>query len=86
MIHFLVRNGNNHKNTWGLVFPVLPPMLLHCHDDTHSPESPSSRALMSFISVFIFHRVLLRVRMLYYLKAEILGEAADKAFEGTPAR
>lgn len=24
--------------------------------------------------------------MLYYLKAEILGEAADKAFEGTPAR
>lgn len=34
----------------------------------------------------MFHRVLLRVRMLYYLKAEILGEAADKAFEGTPAR
>ncbi|NXS56539.1 CHD6 protein, partial [Brachypteracias leptosomus] len=32
------------------------------------------------------HRVLLRVRMLYYLKAEVLGEAADKAFEGTPAR
>lgn len=31
-------------------------------------------------------RVLLRVRMLYYLKAEVLGEAADKAFEGTPAR
>lgn len=32
------------------------------------------------------NRVLLRVRMLYYLKAEVLGEAADKAFEGTPAR
>lgn len=31
-------------------------------------------------------RVLLRVRMLYYLKAEVLGEAAVKAFEGTPAR
>ncbi|KAM7150820.1 chromodomain-helicase-DNA-binding protein 6 [Macrochelys suwanniensis] len=31
-------------------------------------------------------RVLLRVRMLYYLKAEVLGEVADKAFEGTPAR
>uniref|UniRef100_A0A8C4PVP3 Chromodomain helicase DNA binding protein 6 n=1 Tax=Equus asinus asinus TaxID=83772 RepID=A0A8C4PVP3_EQUAS len=30
------------------------------------------------------NKVLLRVRMLYYLKAEILGEAADKAFEGTP--
>ncbi|NXH22511.1 CHD6 protein, partial [Bucco capensis] len=32
------------------------------------------------------NKVLLRVRMLYYLKAEVLGEAADKAFEGTPAR
>ncbi|XP_032694370.1 chromodomain-helicase-DNA-binding protein 6 isoform X3 [Lontra canadensis] len=32
------------------------------------------------------NKVLLRVRMLYYLKAEILGEAAEKAFEGTPAR
>lgn len=32
------------------------------------------------------NRVLLRVRMLYYLKAEVLGEAADKAFDGTPAR
>ncbi|XP_064132164.1 chromodomain-helicase-DNA-binding protein 6 isoform X2 [Loxodonta africana] len=32
------------------------------------------------------NKVLLRVRMLYYLKAEILGEAADKAFEGAPAR
>ncbi|KAM5246730.1 chromodomain-helicase-DNA-binding protein 6 [Ctenodactylus gundi] len=32
------------------------------------------------------NKVLLRVRMLYYLKSEILGEAADKAFEGTPAR
>ncbi|OXB57334.1 hypothetical protein ASZ78_011754 [Callipepla squamata] len=32
------------------------------------------------------NRVLLRVRMLYYLKAEVLGEAADRAFEGTPAR
>ncbi|XP_019406287.1 PREDICTED: chromodomain-helicase-DNA-binding protein 6 isoform X3 [Crocodylus porosus] len=32
------------------------------------------------------NKVLLRVRMLYYLKAEVLGEAAVKAFEGTPAR
>lgn len=36
--------------------------------------------------VLSLRRVLLRVRMLYYLKAEILGEAADKAFEGTPSR
>ncbi|XP_029470707.1 chromodomain-helicase-DNA-binding protein 6 isoform X2 [Rhinatrema bivittatum] len=32
------------------------------------------------------NKVLLRVRMLYYLKAEVLGEAADKALEGTSAR
>lgn len=37
-------------------------------------------------SLLPWDRVLLRVRMLYYLKAEVLGEAADKAFEGTPAR
>uniref|UniRef100_A0A4W3HII7 Chromodomain-helicase-DNA-binding protein 6-like n=1 Tax=Callorhinchus milii TaxID=7868 RepID=A0A4W3HII7_CALMI len=29
------------------------------------------------------NKVLLRVRMLYYLKQEVLGEAADKALEGT---
>lgn len=32
------------------------------------------------------HRVLLRVRMLYYLKVEVLGEAANQALEGIPAR
>lgn len=32
-------------------------------------------------------RVLLRVRMLYYLKVEVLGEAANQALEeGIPAR
>lgn len=31
-------------------------------------------------------RVLLRVRMLYYLKVEVLGEAANQAQEGVPAR
>ncbi|KAM9296277.1 chromodomain-helicase-DNA-binding protein 6 [Gastrophryne carolinensis] len=32
------------------------------------------------------NKVLLRVRMLYYLKAEVLGEAAVKALEGVNAR
>ncbi|XP_063311819.1 chromodomain-helicase-DNA-binding protein 6 [Pelobates fuscus] len=32
------------------------------------------------------NKVLLRVRMLYYLKAEVLGEAAAKALEGVNAR
>lgn len=34
----------------------------------------------------LLHRVLLRVRMLYYLKVEVLGEAASQALEGIPAR
>uniref|UniRef100_A0A8C5Q8R6 Chromodomain helicase DNA binding protein 6 n=1 Tax=Leptobrachium leishanense TaxID=445787 RepID=A0A8C5Q8R6_9ANUR len=32
------------------------------------------------------NKVLLRVRMLYYLKAEVLGDAASKALEGVNAR
>lgn len=32
------------------------------------------------------YRVLLRVRMLYYLKSEVLGEAASQALEGVSAR
>lgn len=34
----------------------------------------------------VMNRVLLRVRMLYYLKVEVLGEAANQALEGIPAR
>ncbi|KAJ8344324.1 hypothetical protein SKAU_G00316530 [Synaphobranchus kaupii] len=32
------------------------------------------------------NKVLLRVRMLYYLKVEVLGETADQALEGIPAK
>ena len=31
-------------------------------------------------------RVLLRVRLLYYLKQEVIGQQADKIFSGAPAR
>ena len=31
-------------------------------------------------------RVLLRVRLLYYLKQEVIGHQADKIFSGAPAR
>lgn len=44
---------------------------------------------MSFKCVIMYPvmtRVLLRVRMLYYLKVEVLGEAANQALEGIPAR
>jgi len=32
------------------------------------------------------YRVLLRVRLLYYLKQEVVGQQADKIFSGAPAR
>lgn len=38
------------------------------------------------IMYLVINRVLLRVRMLYYLKVEVLGEAANQALEGIPAR
>lgn len=42
--------------------------------------------LLSLSLCLLLHRVLLRVRMLYYLKVEVLGEAASQALEGIPAR
>lgn len=32
------------------------------------------------------HRVLLRVRMLYYLRQEVIGDQADRILEGTDSR
>lgn len=46
------------------------------------PETGPSAAL----DCLFLHRVLLRVRMLYYLKVEVLGEAASEALEGVSAR
>lgn len=41
---------------------------------------------MCCVMCHVVPRVLLRVRMLYYLKAEVLGEAAAQFLEGIPAR
>lgn len=38
------------------------------------------------ISLFSLFRVLLRVRMLYYLKQEVIGNEFQKVFDGTDAR
>lgn len=38
------------------------------------------------ISSSLFFRVLLRVRMLYYLKQEVIGEHADSVLRGADAR
>lgn len=37
-------------------------------------------------ALYPLHRVLLRVRMLYYLKVEVLGDATSEGLEGISAR
>lgn len=38
------------------------------------------------VLILLFFRVLLRVRMLYYLKQEVIGEHADSVLRGADAR
>jgi hypothetical protein len=35
---------------------------------------------------FHFYRLLLRVRLLYYLRQEVIGPEAEKVLSGAPAR
>lgn len=37
-------------------------------------------------SLYFYNRVLLRVRMLYYLKQEVIGEHADSVLKGANIR
>lgn len=39
-----------------------------------------------FKMVILVYRVLLRVRLLYYIKQEVIGDQAVKVFKGVPAR
>lgn len=41
---------------------------------------------VSFDFFSLFFRVLLRVRMLYYLKQEVIGNECQKVFDGVDAR
>ena len=41
---------------------------------------------MPFDSFSLVFRVLLRVRMLYYLKQEVIGNECQKVFDGVDAR
>lgn len=42
--------------------------------------------IRSSVLISLFFRVLLRVRMLYYLKQEVIGEHADSVLRGADAR
>ena len=52
--------------------------------------NPMDEFSLMMINVFLFFpfifRVLLRVRMLYYLKQEVIGNECQKVFDGVDAR
>ncbi|XP_030634964.1 chromodomain-helicase-DNA-binding protein 6 [Chanos chanos] len=54
--------------------------LVHCNPEVVLQDDSYKKHLKQHCN-----KVLLRVRMLYYLKVEVLGEAADQALEGIPA-
>uniref|UniRef100_A0A673LJU2 Chromodomain-helicase-DNA-binding protein 6-like n=1 Tax=Sinocyclocheilus rhinocerous TaxID=307959 RepID=A0A673LJU2_9TELE len=54
--------------------------LVHCNPEVVLQDDSYKKHLKQHCN-----KVLLRVRMLYYLKVEVLGEAANQALEGIPA-
>ncbi|CAL9703990.1 unnamed protein product [Knipowitschia caucasica] len=54
--------------------------LVHCNPEIVLQDESYKKHLKQHCN-----KVLLRVRMLYYLKVEVLGEAATQALEGVPA-
>ncbi|XP_077582608.1 chromodomain-helicase-DNA-binding protein 6 isoform X2 [Stigmatopora nigra] len=74
------RKGNKIKS------PLSPPelknvdWLAHCNPEVVLQDDSYKKHLKQHCN-----KVLLRVRMLYYLKVEVLGEAANQALEDTPA-
>ncbi|XP_042563774.1 chromodomain-helicase-DNA-binding protein 6 isoform X2 [Clupea harengus] len=74
------RKGKKLKNQ--LCLPELnnADWLVHCNPEVVLQDDSYKKHLKQHCN-----KVLLRVRMLYYLKAEVLGEAAAQALEGVPA-
>lgn len=78
------------KLTHSFVFCLLPfplSFFLSFHSVCHS-INPNSSLFLFFVSPAhsISDRVLLRVRMLYYLRQEVIGDHADRILEGTDSR
>ncbi|KAL2090640.1 hypothetical protein ACEWY4_012903 [Coilia grayii] len=74
------RKGKKLKNQ--LCLPELnnADWLVHCNPEVLLQDDSYKKHLKQHCN-----KVLLRVRMLYYLKVEVLGEAATQALEGMPA-
>ncbi|KAG2461362.1 CHD6 protein, partial [Polypterus senegalus] len=74
------RKGKKMKNQMSLPEIKNADWLANCNPETVLCDDSYKKHLKQHCN-----KVLLRVRMLYYLKSEILGEAADKALEGISA-
>ncbi|XP_068451305.1 chromodomain-helicase-DNA-binding protein 6 isoform X2 [Clinocottus analis] len=74
------RKGKKLKNQQNVSEVKSADWLVHCNPELLLQDDSYKKHLKQHCN-----KVLLRVRMLYYLKVEVLGEAANQAGEGTPA-
>uniref|UniRef100_A0A8C5HFC4 Chromodomain-helicase-DNA-binding protein 6-like n=1 Tax=Gouania willdenowi TaxID=441366 RepID=A0A8C5HFC4_GOUWI len=74
------RKGKKLKNQLSISELKNVDWLVHCNPEVVLQDESYKKHLKQHCN-----KVLLRVRMLYYLKVEVLGEAANQALEGIPA-
>ncbi|KAM3622048.1 uncharacterized protein V6R79_019762 [Siganus canaliculatus] len=74
------RKGKKLKNQLNVPEVKNADWLVHCNPEVVLQDESYKKHLKQHCN-----KVLLRVRMLYYLKVEVLGEAATQSVEGTPA-
>ncbi|CAK6977756.1 chromodomain-helicase-DNA-binding protein 6 [Scomber scombrus] len=74
------RKGKKIKNQLNVPEVKNADWLVHCNPEVVLQDESYKKHLKQHCN-----KVLLRVRMLYYLKVEVLGEAANQALEGIPA-
>ncbi|XP_022060688.2 chromodomain-helicase-DNA-binding protein 6 isoform X1 [Acanthochromis polyacanthus] len=74
------RKGKKLKNQLNVPEVKNADWLVHCNPEVVLQDESYKKHLKQHCN-----KVLLRVRMLYYLKVEVLGEAANQAAEGVPA-
>ncbi|XP_070759561.1 chromodomain-helicase-DNA-binding protein 6 [Enoplosus armatus] len=74
------RKGKKLKNQLNVPEVKNADWLVHCNPEVVLQDESYKKHLKQHCN-----KVLLRVRMLYYLKVEVLGEAANQAVEGIPA-
>ncbi|KAM4613254.1 chromodomain-helicase-DNA-binding protein 6 isoform 2-T3 [Polymixia lowei] len=74
------RKGKKLKNQLNVTEVKNADWLVHCNPEVVLQDDSYKKHLKQHCN-----KVLLRVRMLYYLKVEVLGDVATQALEGIPA-